>query len=66
MTVTGLLATDSPIVDLLPSEVYATAEQEIDGYSTIYRMAAADGQLTIYATDKPTVDLKIQIRAVRK
>ena len=66
VTVTGLLATDNPIVDLLPSEVYATAEQEIDGYSTIYRMAAADGQLTIYATDKPTVDLKIQIRAVRK
>ncbi len=66
VTVTGLLATDSPIVDMIPSETYAMAEQEIDGYATIYRMTAANNQLTVYATDKPTVDLAIQIRVVRK
>lgn len=66
VTVTGLLATDSPIVDMIPSETYAMAEQEIDGYATIYRMTAANNQLTAYATDKPTVDLAIQIRVVRK
>lgn len=66
ITVTGLLAKDTPIVDMIPSETYETAEAGIEAYATIYRMVAADNQLTVYATEKPTVDINIQLRAVRK
>ena len=66
VTVTGLLATDAPLVDMIPSETYETAEAETEAYANIYRMVAADNQLTAYATEKPTVDISIQIRAVRK
>lgn len=65
-TVTGLLATDTPIVDMIPSDTFETAEAEMEAYATIYRMVAADNQLTVYATEKPTVDINIQLRAVRK
>lgn len=66
VTVTGLLATDAPLVDMIPSETYETAEMEIEAYANIYRMVTADNQLTAYATEKPTVDISIQIKAVRK
>lgn len=66
ITVTGLLASDTPMVDMIPSETYETAEAEIEAYATIYRMVAADNQLTVYATEKPTVDISIKLKAVRK
>lgn len=66
VTVTGLLATDNPIVDIMPSETYATAEKEIEDYAAIYRMVTANNLLTVYATEKPSVDINIQIKAVRK
>ena len=66
VTVNGLLAADTPIVDMIPSETYETAEAETEAYANIYRMVTADNQLTAYATEKPTVDISIQIKAVRK
>ena len=66
VTVTGLLAADTPIVDMIPSETYETAEAETEAYANIYRMVTADNQLTAYATEKPTIDISIQIKAVRK
>lgn len=66
VTVTGLLTTDTPLVDMIPSDTFETAETEIEAYANIYKMVAADNQLTAYATEKPTVDISIQIKAVRK
>ena len=64
--VAGLLAADKPIVDMIPSDTFETAEAEIEAYANIYKMVAADNQLTAYATEKPTVDINIQLKAVRK
>ena len=66
VTVNGLLTTDAPLVDMIPSETYETAEAESEAYANIYRMVTADNQLTAYATEKPAVDISIQIKAVRK
>lgn len=66
VAVTGLLAADTPIVDMVPSDAYETAEAEIEAYANIYRMVAVDNQLTAYAAEKPTVDINIQLRVVRK
>lgn len=66
VTVNGLLAADTPIVDMIPSETYETAEAETEAYANIYRMVTADNQLTAYATEKPNVDISIQLKAVRK
>ena len=66
VTVTGLLATDKPKVDMIPSDTFETAETEIEAYASIYKMVTADNQLTAYAAEKPAVDISIQIEAVRK
>lgn len=66
MTVTGLLATDNPLVDMIPSDTFETAETEIEAYANIYKMVSGNNQLTVYAAEKPTVDISIQLKAVRK
>lgn len=66
VTVTGLLATDAPLVDMIPSDTFETAETEIEAFANIYRMVTAENKLTVYTAEKPTVDIAIQIKVVRK
>ena len=64
VTVTGLLAADKPIVDIIPSATYATAETQLEAYGHIYRMVAQENKIVAYATDKPAVDIPIQVKVV--
>ena len=67
VTLSGILATDHPIVDLAASSDYATAEEQIEAWGSIYKVnASADNTLTFYATDEPTVAIPIQVRCIRK
>lgn len=63
--VTGILATDIPIVDVVMSGTYATDEARQEAWSKIYRIVTAANQITLYATEKPTVSLPIQLKVVR-
>jgi len=65
-TISGLLATDKPIIDLVPSSTYATAQQQCDAWAQVYRAVTAANTLTLYAHEKPTVALPIQLKVVRK
>ena len=65
VTVTGLLATDTPIMDLIVSTNYTTVQDEITNYAYIYKAICSDNTLTIYATSAPTVNLNIQLVCVR-
>lgn len=62
----GVLATDTPIVDIVASDDYDTASAQIDAYGNIYRIVAANNSLTVYATSETDVDIPIQIRCIRK
>lgn len=66
VSVSGLLATDNPIVDIVPSDTFATAEAQMEAYGNLYRMVAGNNTLTVYATEKTTVAIPIQIKVVRK
>ena len=66
VTVTGLTADDNPFVDMIASSAFETAETEIEAFANIYRMVTAENKLTVYAAEKPTVDIVIQIKVVRK
>ena len=65
VTVSGLLATDTPIMDLVASSTYATAQNEIADYGYIYKAVCANNSLTVYATSAPTHNLSIQLVCVR-
>jgi hypothetical protein len=66
ITVSGILASDKPIVDLAPSSTFATAENEISNFAKIYRITTAANSITVYATDKTDVALNIQMGVHRK
>lgn len=66
VTVPGVLSTDSPIIDLVPSSVYATAVAEDTAWGSIYRAVATTNTITFYAKEKPTVALTFKARCIRK
>ena len=65
VSVSGLLATDTPTMDLVASSTYATAQNEIADYGNIYKATCANNSLTVYATSAPTHNLSIQLVCVR-
>ena len=65
IAVPGVLATDKPTMDIVPSSDFATAEAELDAYGSIYRFTTADDSITVYSTDKTETNIPIQLKAVR-
>ena len=65
VTVNGILASDTPIVDVVMSGTYATDTARLEQWGYVYRITTANNSITAYATDKPTVELPIQIKVVR-
>ena len=64
-TVSGILATDTPIVDIVMSGTYATDEARQEAWGNIYRAVTSANTITFYATEKPTIALPLQIKVVR-
>jgi hypothetical protein len=65
VALSGILATDTPIVDIVMSGTYSTDEARIEAWGYIYRAITANGYMVFYATEKPTIPLPIQIKVVR-
>jgi hypothetical protein len=65
VSVSGILSTDTPIIDVVMSGTYSTDEARIEAWGHIYRAVTADGSITFYAIEKPAVSLPIQIKVVR-
>lgn len=64
-TVSGILATDTPIIDIVMTGTLATDEARQENWGLIYRAVTSSNKITFYATEKPTVSLPIQIKVVR-
>ena len=63
VTVSGLLATDSPILDVKTSlSNYAVEEED---WMNIFKAESSLNKLTFYAKEKTTVNLIIQVKVVR-
>ena len=65
-TINGILATDKPLIDIVPSATFADAEKQADAWALIYRAVTAANKITFYAKAKPTVSIPLQIRCIRK
>jgi hypothetical protein len=64
-TVSSILSTDTPFIDVVMSGTYATDEARQEAWNYIYRAVTGDDSITFYASEKPTVELPIQIRVIR-
>lgn len=65
-TINGILATDKPLIDIVPSATFADAEKQADAWALVYRAVTAANKITFYAKAKPTVSIPLQIRCIRK
>ena len=65
-TINGILATDKPLIDIVPSATFADAEKQADAWALIYRAVTAANKITFYAKSKPAVSIPLQIRCIRK
>ena len=65
-TINGILATDAPLIDLVPSATFADATKQENAWANVYRAVAAANQITFYAKAKPTVAIPLQVRCIRK
>jgi len=66
VAVDGLLATDTPLVDVALASSAETAVLQLEAYGLLGRVTAADGQLTaICYAEAPTVALTLLLKVVR-
>lgn len=66
VAVSGILVTDTPIVDVdLSSVAYADKDAVIEAYAKVYRITTANGTITVYADEATTTAIPIQLKVVR-
>ena len=65
ITITGIIADDRPIVDVTMSGTFTTDQTRLAEWAKIYRIVTAADKITVYATEKTTVPLPIQLQVVR-
>lgn len=63
ITVSGMLATDEPIVDLITTTSgYNTETAE---FAKIFKIVTSANKITVYATEKTTSSIQIKLKVVR-
>ena len=65
VTVTGITAADTPLVDIVQTGTEATDEPMREAWGVVTRMVTGAGKITAYASEKPTVNIPIQLKVVR-
>lgn len=65
VTVTGITAADTPLVDIVQTGTEATDEPMREAWGVITRIVTGAGKITAYASEKPTVDVPIQLKVVK-
>jgi hypothetical protein len=63
--VPGILATDTPIVDVVLSGNWGVDEARLEAWGYIYRIVTSNDSITAYAREKPDVALPLQLKVVR-
>jgi hypothetical protein len=66
VAVTGLLATDTPFIDIVFSSTLATAKLEAEAYAKVSKATTADDVLTLVCFDfQPTTAFNLQLKCIR-
>lgn len=65
VTVTGITAADTPLVDIVQTGTEATDEPMREAWGVVTRIVAGAGKITAYASEKPAVNIPIQLKVVK-
>lgn len=61
LSVSGLTSNDHPIVDIIPSTTYSTAQAQLEAWSGVYSITTYTSGIYVYATAVPTTSITIQL-----
>ena len=65
VTVSGILESDTPVVDISLGDVYKEIQEQLDSYAYIYKILTYDGYIMVYATEKTKCNINIQMKVDR-
>lgn len=66
ISVSGITASDTPIIDVVQSNTTETAKQQLKSWGSISRIKTNANSITVYAYEQlPTVAIPIQLKVVR-
>ena len=65
INVSGIAASDNPIVDVVLSDDYDTATTELEEYAKIYKITTDANSITVYATEATENAINIQLKVVK-
>lgn len=65
VAVPGILATDNPIIGLLQSSSYETAQAQLQDYGKLYRAVTSADTVTFYAKESTSNSLTLQLKVIR-
>jgi hypothetical protein len=65
ITVSGILATDNPIVDIVSGSDNAANVQYSDAICKVFRITTSANSIRVWATEKPAIAIPIQLKVVR-
>lgn len=65
VTVTDITAADTPLVDIVQTGTEATDEPMREAWGVVTRIVTGAGKITAYASEKPTVNIPIQLKVVK-
>lgn len=65
LTLNGILATDKPIIDIIPTGTWATDEAMRDSWACIRRISTAENKLNLEADGIPETAFTLQVRCIR-
>ena len=66
VNITGILATDTPIVDVVLDSTASTATAQLGAWGNVSKITTADGSITAMCFETmPEVDIPIQLKVVR-
>lgn len=65
VAVSGILASDTPIVDIVQTGTSSTDETMRENWAKITRITTAANSITVYASEVPSAAIPIQLRVVR-
>ena len=64
--VSGILASDNPVADVILDTAKDTALSQLEAWSCISKIETADGSITVTCFEEaPTVTIPIQLKVVR-
>lgn len=66
IAVSGILASDVPIVDMVTSDTYSAVEAEEEAWANVYKIQTAANKITVYAKEATETAINIQMVVNRK